>query len=104
MDSGHDEVHPSSRRRVHVDSRNESPYYDSQESTTNSTATATAAPMHQTKLAKELMRLIPRYDGTGEVQKLIEYIEGFEEYLFSQDSLTAQEELSLATAKGDAKI
>ena len=63
MDSGRSEIHSSSRRRVQVDSP------QSEASTINVTN------IHRTELAKELMKLIPRYDGTGEAQKLIEYIE-----------------------------
>jgi Reverse transcriptase (RNA-dependent DNA polymerase)/Retrotransposon gag protein/Integrase core domain/Chromo (CHRromatin Organisation MOdifier) domain/GAG-pre-integrase domain len=57
------------------------------------------------EITKELIKLIPRYDGSGGVQKLLEFIDNFEDYIKSVD-IDTQAELTLATAKltGDAKM
>ena len=56
-------------------------------------------------LSKELMKLIPQYDGSGGTAKLFEYIDQFDEFA-SITEYTPIMELTLAIAKlnGDAKI
>ena len=56
-------------------------------------------------LSKELMKLIPRYDGSGGAVKLFEFIDQFEDFASNMDYMPSME-LTLATAKlnGDAKI
>src|SRR5665213_3188354 len=56
-------------------------------------------------LSKELMKLIPRYDGSGGAVKLFEFINQYEDFASNTD-YTPSMELTLATAKlnGDAKI
>ena len=51
------------------------------------------------------MKLIPRYDGTGGIQKLLEFIDNFEIFCTNAD-LSTNSELILATAKltGNAKM
>jgi hypothetical protein len=60
---------------------------------------------HVNDIAKELMKLIPRYDGTGGIQKLLEFIDNFEDFIESAE-LPSKSELTVATAKltGDAKM
>ena len=52
------------------------------------------------------MQLIPKYDGTGDAQKLMEYIEGFEQYIAFDDELSPTQQLALAVGKlsGDVKM
>ena len=56
-------------------------------------------------MARELIRLIPRYDGNGGMQKFMEFAENFEDYA-SNVELSATAEMTLARAKltGDAKM
>src|SRR5437588_8016727 len=56
-------------------------------------------------VAKELMKLIPRYDGTGNIQKLLEFIDNFEDFAAGAQ-LSPSTEITVATAKltGDAKL
>ena len=77
-----------------------------QDSPANSQAT-TMSTIHENEIVKELIKLIPRYDGQGSVQKLIEYVEGFQRYSDAAcDNISTQTELTLATAKfsGDASL
>ena len=63
--------------------------------------------MLKADVIKELMKLIPKYDGSGGIQKLIEYVEGFQRYSdAASEGITRQTELTLATAKltGDAAL
>ena len=46
-------------------------------SVVNSTAT-TASSIKLGDVAKELLKLVPRYDGTGGIQKYIEYVNSFQ--------------------------
>ena len=57
------------------------------------------------EVTKELIRLIPRYDGNGGIQKLLEFVDNFEVFAASTKP-TPETELTLATAKltGDAKM
>ena len=64
-----------------------------------------SATRRESKLVKELIRLIPRYDETGGAQKLNDYTSNFENYVArSQDS--NEDKLALVTAKlcGDASM
>src|SRR5208282_3752361 len=56
------------------------------------------------EITKELIKLIPCYDGSGGIQTYFEFVENFEDFA-SSSKLTSQSELTLATAKltGDAK-
>src|SRR5271166_1893648 len=56
------------------------------------------------EITKELIKLIPHYDGTGGIQTYFEFVENSEDFVSSSE-LTSQSELILATAKltGDAK-
>jgi len=58
-----------------------------------------------TEMDKELLRLIPRYDGTGGVQKFREFVDNFESYARSTTG-SAKDALIIAQAKllGDAKL
>lgn len=60
---------------------------------------------HENELIREIMKQIPRYDGTGGTQKLLEYIDNVELYL-STAEVTSQSELNLAVSKltGDARM
>ena len=49
-------------------------------------------------LSKELMKLIPRYDGSGGAVKLFEFIDQFEDFASNTD-YTPSIKLMLATAK-----
>ena len=68
-------------------------------------STSQATHIRESELVKELIRLIPRYDGTGGAQKLNDYTSNFENYATrSQES--NPDKLALATAKlcGDASM
>ena len=56
-------------------------------------------------LAKEFMRMIPRYDSKRGIQKLLEFVDNFEDFVTNTD-LLPETELTVATAKltGDAKM
>ena len=76
-------------------------------SPTNSQFTAATSTIHENEIVKELIKLIPRYDGQGSVQKLTEYIRAFQTYSdAASDSISSRSELALATAKltGDAAL
>ncbi len=61
-------------------------------------STSQATHIRESELVKELIRLIPRYDGTGGAQKLNDYTSNFENYATrSQES--NPDKLALATAK-----
>src|SRR5271166_1492784 len=68
---------------------------------------ATAFPAHgrESELTKELLRLIPRYDGNGGIQKLSEFTTNLENYITRSNESIA-DKLALATTKltGDAKM
>jgi len=92
-DKGLDE--PSDERPVSRNSqRSSSPTTTKSEST------------RQNEIEKELIKLIPRYDGTGGVQKLLEYVENFQRYADSVPDVSDQLQLTLAVAKftGDASL
>jgi len=59
----------------------------------------------QLGLAKELIKLIPQYDGTSSADKLFEFIDNFEDFATDSD-LSHAELLKVATAKltGNAKV
>jgi hypothetical protein len=69
------------------------------------TDTTSVAALKLSDVSKELMKLIPRYDGSGGIQKFFEFSESFEDFVGSAE-LTTQTELTIATAKltGDAKL
>ena len=48
--------------------------------------------------SKELMKLIPRYDGKGGIQKFCEFVNNFEEFAVNAE-LPLQTELMIAMAK-----
>jgi len=58
------------------------------------------------ELTKQLMQLIPKYDGAGDAQKLMEFIEAFEEFITFNKDLSSIQLLALAIGKlaGDAKM
>src|SRR5271165_6394474 len=64
----------------------------------------TATSTMPNEITKELIKLIPHYDGSGGIQTYFEFVENFEDFTSSSE-LTSQSELTLATAKliGDAK-
>ena len=57
------------------------------------------------EVTKELIKLIPRYDGAGGIQKFFEFVDSFDDFATNAE-LTSQTELTVATAKltGDAKL
>jgi len=57
------------------------------------------------EVTKELIKLIPRYDGSGGIQRFLEFVDNFEDFTSNAD-LPTLTELTLATAKltGDAKM
>src|SRR5277367_1195143 len=70
-------------------------------------ASATAFPAHgrESELTKELLRLIPRYDGNGGIQKLSEFTTNLENYV-TRSNESIGDKLALASTKltGDAKM
>jgi len=79
--------------------------YDEDLLTPNNPDVSSTTTTHNNEITKELIKLIPRYDGSGGIQKFFEFVENFEDYSTNTD-LTPQSELILATAKltGDAKL
>jgi len=72
-------------------------------SPTNNRSSQSSDPIHG--VAKELLKLVPRYDGTGGIQKLLHFIDNFEAFAAATD-LSEKSELMLATANltGDAQM
>ena len=72
-------------------------------SPTNSNTTS--ATLQVNDITKELMKDIPRYDGSGGASKLFDYIEHFEDFA-SIAELSSNMEIIIATSKlnGDAKM
>ena len=64
-----------------------------------------SATLQVNDISKELMRDIPRYDGSGGAPKLFDYIEHFEDFV-SIVELSSNMEIVIATLKlnGNAKI
>src|SRR5277367_3122866 len=73
-------------------------------SDSNSEISSSNTTIKISDLSKELMKCIPRYDGSGGAQRLFDYINQFEDFAMNTD-YTPEMELTLATAKlnGDAK-
>ena len=73
-------------------------------SDSNSEISSSNTAIKISDLSKELMKCIPRYDGSGGAQRLFDYIDQFEDFAMNTD-YTPEMELTLATAKlnGDAK-
>ena len=71
----------------------------------SSSSKSSTSTISNAEISKELMKLIPRYDGTGGIQRLLEYIDNFEDFAAGAE-LPSSTELTLATAKltGDAKM
>src|SRR3954466_3697899 len=73
-------------------------------SPTPSNSTSNSNSLSQVEISKELIKLVPRYDGSGGIQKFMEFVDNYEDFL-SQTDLPTSTELTLATARltGDAK-
>ena len=73
-------------------------------SDSNSEISSSNTAIKISDLSKELMKCIPRYDGSGGAQRLFDYIDQFEDFAMNTD-YTPEMELTLVTAKlnGDAK-
>jgi len=74
-------------------------------SPTDTSTTRNSSIHYENELVKEIMKQIPRYDGTGNTQKLFEFIDNVELYL-STAEVTSRSELNLAVSKltGDARM
>jgi len=82
---------------------NDSPFRD-ESSSEDESSQVNKRRRPNNEIIKELIKLIPRYDGSGGIQPYFEFVENFEDFV-SNTEMTSQSELTLATAKltGDAK-
>jgi Retrotransposon gag protein len=93
-------------REPREDSESEFRQHKRSRRTSSQESNRSATSPHSSKeLTKHLMQLIPKYDGSGDAQSLMEFIEAFEEYI-EYDKMSPEDELALAVGKlgGDAKI
>ena len=67
-------------------------------SPTHSHLSDVSSIQQNTEVMKELMKLIPKYDGSGGCQKLLEFIDAFEIFA-SNSKLSPETKLILAMAK-----